>query len=201
MPRDVEQIEFVGDLSIQDAKVLVDLGSKSTYILEFGVGGSTQIFAQCNPVKLVCVETDPAWVTRTTENLSRITSTERVAPVFVPYDLFKHEGCFDLIFVDGIPDKRLEFAMHAWSILDVGGKMVFHDTRRFEYFREAAWVVQSFFSEVSQVEINVGGSNLSVITKCAPVHYENWNHTEDKPLWAYGAENMPEGASLCKIIS
>ena len=24
--------------------------------------------------------------------------------------------------------------------------------------------------------------------------YENWNYTEGEPLWAYGAEHMPEGA-------
>ena len=45
----VRPIDFVGDLSIQDAKVLLDYASKAQRILEFGVGGSTQIFAQCNP--------------------------------------------------------------------------------------------------------------------------------------------------------
>lgn len=194
-------VQFVGDLSIQDAKTLVGLGSKSTHILEFGVGGSTQIFAQCKPVKLVCVDTDPAWVARTQANLQRISHTDWTAPAFIPYDLFKYEGVYDLIFVDGVPEKRLEFAMRAWPILDTGGKMIFHDTRRFEYFREAAWVMQSFFNEVSRVDVNVDGSNLTIIEKGSVRIYENWNLTEGKPLWAYGSGDIPEGESLWKMES
>ena len=193
-------IEFVGDLSVQDAKTLHSLGSKSTHILEFGVGGSTQIFAQCRPIKLVSVETDPAWVKRTSENLSKINS-ECVMPQFTPYDLFRYEGVFDLVFVDGVPDKRLDFAMRAWPILDTGGKMIFHDTRRFEYFREAAWVIQSFFNEVARVDVNVDGSNLTVIEKRAGLFYENWNETEGKPAWAYGKSDIPEGEGLWKTES
>lgn len=194
-------VQFVGDLSIQDAKTLVGLGSKSTHILEFGVGGSTQIFAQCKPVKLVCVDTDPAWVARTQANLQRISHTDWTAPAFIPYDLFKYEGVYDLIFVDGVPEKRLEFAMRAWPILDTGGKMIFHDTRRFEYFREAAWVMQSFFNEVSRVDVNVDGSNLTIIEKGPVRIYENWNLTEGKPLWTYGNSDIPEGESLWKMES
>jgi len=193
--------EFVGDLSNQDARDLAALGSTSNYTLEFGVGGSTQIFAQCNPVKLVCVDTDAGWVERTTENLKRISHSNWTMPEFVPYDLFKVEGVYDLIFVDGAPEKRLEFAMKVWPLLDVGGHMVFHDTRHFHYFREAAWVVQSFFGEIRSVFINQDESNLTIIEKGPLLTYENWNYTEGKPLWAYGAEPMPEGASLWKIKS
>jgi len=194
-------IEFVGDLSNQDARDLAALGSVSARILEFGVGGSTQIFAQCEPVKLVCVETDPEWVAKTQSNLNIISHDKWTAPEFVPYDLFKVEGSFDLIFVDGVPDKRLEFAMKAWPLLNSGGKMVFHDTRRFEYFREAAWVIQSFFNEVSHVDINVDGSNLTIIEKGPLLTYENWNETEDKPAWAYGIGDIPKGRGLWKIGS
>jgi len=191
---------FVGDLSIADANTLYALGSKNTHILEFGVGGSTQIFAQCKPIKFVCVETDPVWVSRTSENLSRI-EAEHAVPWFAPYDLFKYEGVFDLVFIDGAPDKRLEFAMRAWPILDTGGKMIFHDTRQFEYFREAAWVIQSFFNEVSRVDVNVNGSNLTIIEKGQSLTYENWNETEGKPAWAYGNADIPEGEGLWKIES
>lgn len=194
-------IEFVGDLSNQDARDLAALGGVSARILEFGVGGSTQIFAQCEPVKLVCVETDPEWVAKTQSNLNLISHDKWTAPEFVPYDLFKVEGYFDLIFVDGVPDKRLEFAMKAWPLLNSGGYMVFHDTRRFEYFREAAWVTQSFFGEIRNVCINLDESNLTIIEKGPLLTYENWNYTEGKPLWAYGAEPMPEGAKLWKLES
>lgn len=192
--------EFVGDLSIPDAKALAALGSQATHILEFGAGGSTQLFAQCRPERLVCVETDPRWVTRTKENLSRIGHDGWTLPHFVPYELFT-DGQFDLIFVDGVPDKRLEFALRVWPMLELGGKMIFHDTRRFEYFKEAAWLIQSFFAEVRRVDINQNGTNLTVIEKGEPVAYENWNLTEGKPLWAYGAESMPEGERLWKLES
>lgn len=193
-------IEFVGDLSIADAKLLAQLGVESTHILEFGVGGSTQIFAQCQPIKLMCVDTDAGWIERTKNNLSRITSPF-TAPSFAPYDLFKFEGVYDLIFVDGVPDKRLDFAMRAWPILDTGGRMIFHDTRRFEYFREAAWVMQSFFSEVRCVDINLNDSNLTIIEKGPARVYENWNLTEGKPMWAYGSGDIPEGEGLWKLES
>lgn len=193
-------VEFVGDLSIADAKLLAQLGVESAHILEFGVGGSTQIFAQGLPAGLTCVDTDAGWVERTKTNLARITSPF-TAPSFVPYDLFRFEGVYDLIFVDGAPEKRLDFAMRAWPLLVTGGRMVFHDTRRFEYFKEAAWLVQSFFAEVRRVEVNPANTNLTVIAKGVPVLYENWNVTEGKPLWAYGAEPMPEGEKLWKLES
>lgn len=195
------QLEFVGDLSNQDARDLAALGSVSARILEFGVGGSTQIFAQCKPVKLVCVETDPKWVAKTQSNLNLISHGDWTAPEFVPYDLFKVEGSFDLIFVDGVPNKRLEFAMKAWPLLHSGGYMVFHDTRHFHYFKEAAWVMQSFFGEIRNVCINLDESNLTIIEKGPLLTYENWNYTEGKPLWAYGAEPMPEGEKLWKLES
>lgn len=198
MSKDINQIEFVGDLSCEDAKVLACYGKESQKILEFGSGGSTQIFAQCCPQALVSVETDYAWIERTRKNLSLIGHDEWTKPLFVPYDLFK-DGDFDLIFIDGVPDKRLEFAMRAWPMLKSGGYMIFHDTRRFEYFKNLAWVMQSFFNEIGHVGVNESDSNMSVIYKTDPVQYVNWNLTENKPLWAYGAELMPEGASLWKI--
>lgn len=198
MLQQTDQIEFVGDLSREDAKVLARYGKESRQILEFGCGGSTQILAQCCPQTFVSVETDNSWIKRTKDNLSRISHTDWTSPTFVPYDLFK-SGEFDLIFVDGIPDKRLDFAMHTWPMLKSGGYMIFHDTRRFEYFKNLAWVMQSFFNEIGHVGVNESDSNMSVIYKTDPVQYVNWNLTENKPLWAYGAENMPEGASLWKI--
>jgi precorrin-6B methylase 2 len=190
---------FVGDLSTADAEVLHSLGSNSDRILEFGVGGSTQIFAQCHPDTLVSVETDPAWIERTKANLARIEGNY-TPPSFVPYDLFTG-GTFDLIFVDGVPDKRLDFAIKTWPTLRVGGRMVFHDTRRFEYFREAAWVAQSFFNEIRRMEINAGNSNLTIIEKGPVLSYENWNLTEGKPMWAYGKDEIPEGERLWTMES
>lgn len=195
------QFEFVGDLSIQDAKVLARLGAEATRILEFGVGGSTQVFAQCKPKQLICLDTDPMWVARTTDNLKRISRDDWTVPSFVPHELFVYNGKFDLVFVDGVPEKRLNFAMRAWLMLETGGKMVFHDTRRFEYFREAAWVIQSFFNEVSRIDVNTDNSNLTVIEKGPGRFYENWNLTEGKPAWAYGKGDIPDGEGLWKSES
>lgn len=194
-------MEFVGDLSVNDAKVLARLGAKSTHILEFGVGGSTQIFAQCNPARLVSVDTDPMWIAKTSRNLRKISHENWTTPFFAPYEGYQHDGAFDLIFIDGVPEKRLEFAMRAWQHLDAGGVMIFHDSRRFEYFREAAWLVQSFFNEVSRVDINPEDSNLTIIEKGPIRSYENWNLTEGKPMWAYGSGEIPKGAGLWKLES
>lgn len=200
MLEEADDIEFVGDLSIEDAKVLKFFCDHNSRVLEFGSGGSTQIFAQCLPQKIVSVETDHSWIERTRENLNKISHKNWTAPQFVPYDFFD-SGDFNLIFIDGVPEKRLEFAMRAWPMLDVGGCMIFHDTRRFEYFKNMAWVMQSFFNEICTVEVNISGSNMSIIYKSDPVQYVNWNMTEGKPLWAYGAQPMPEGASLWKMAN
>lgn len=192
------QLEFVGDLSIQDARCLAKLAAHSTHILEFGVGGSTQIFAQCRPDELVCVDTDQGWIGRTSKNLGLIKSPITNVQ-FALYHHFQFQGLYNLIFVDGAPEKRLDFAMRAWPILDTGGCMVFHDTRRFEYFREAAWVMQSFFGEVAHVSVNANDSNLTIIEKGSARVYENWNLTEGKPAWAYGNGDIPEGEGLWKM--
>tara|TARA_R110000868_G_scaffold19150_5_gene82794 strand:+ start:5624 stop:5863 length:240 start_codon:yes stop_codon:yes gene_type:complete len=77
--------------------------------------------------------------------------------------------------------------------------MVFHDTRRFADFQNAAWVAQLFYTEVKTIEVNANDSNLTLIYKRKPLTYVNWNETEGKPRWAYGGEDMPEGEGLWEI--
>lgn len=189
-------IRFVGDLSLEDASVLVEAGRSARRILEFGAGGSTQIFAQCMPKHFVSVETDPEWIRKTEQNLSRIQS--KTKPEFVPYDLvLKAE--YDLIFVDGVDQLRRSFAIRTWPWLSVGGVMVFHDTRRLKDFENVAFVAQSFFSEVRSIEVNVNDSNITLVKKRIPLPYVNWNYTEGKPLWAYGSGEVPKGEDLWTI--
>jgi SAM-dependent methyltransferase len=187
-------LKFVGDLSIRDASLLHHFVFNYD-VLEFGCGGSTQIFAaQGN--KVVSVDTDPYWIDRTYNNLELIPDGNKNVR-FVPYDYFTFDNQYDVIFIDGAPDKRLQFAEKAWHCLKPGGMMIFHDTRRFEYFREAAWIIQLYHSEVYKVEVNNYESNLTFIHKrFQPIYYENWNLTEGKPMWAYGAEDRPEGEGL-----
>ena len=185
-------IKFVGDLSLQDANILAKW---STYndVLEFGSGGSTQIFAQCAK-SVVSVETNPTWVKKTEDNLRLI---DGLCPVqFVPYDLFLYNQKFNFIFVDGVLDKRLNFAIKSWSCLKVGGCMIFHDTRHFDNFKEAAWLMQLMFAEISNVYVNHNDSNMTIIVKREPIQYVNWNETENKPKWAYGIGDKPEGECL-----
>jgi precorrin-6B methylase 2 len=191
----LKDIRFVGDLSLQDANILSEI-SKNADVLEFGSGGSTQIFAQCANT-IVSVETEHLWIDKTKKNLNLLGAHAQTK--FVSYDLFKPTGKYDVIFVDGVLGKRLAFATDTWSLLKTSGKMVFHDTRHFENFKEVAWIMQLYFKEVSRVEINYKDSNLTIVQKREPLEYINWNNEENKPKWAYGIEEKPEGIELWKI--
>ena len=186
-------IKFIGDLSTSDARVLYEV-VRAKRVLEFGCGGSTQILAQF-ATRVVSVETEPEWIERTKRNLALLPATSAVE--FVIYDDLILGEQFDVVFVDGVPNKRLKFAEAAWPCLAKGGVMIFHDTRRFEYFKEAAWIAQLHFSEIMLIEVNKEESNLTLIHKRErPLHYVNWNEVEGKPAWAYGKAERPEGADL-----
>lgn len=191
--------KFIGDLSLQDADVLCCYGRQARRILEFGVGGSTQLFAQCKPELLYSVETDPEWVGLTRKRLDLI--SDKTNPVFFLYnsvDQIIKEPIYDLIFVDGVDDMRLDFAIKTWNALKVGGVMLFHDTRRPQDFKNAAWVAQLFFNEISRMYINMPASNgvssnITILVKKQFEPYVNWNYAEDKPLSSYsipGTQSM-----------
>ena len=75
---------FIGDLSTQDAAVLATM-AQGARVLEFGAGGSTQIFAAVAD-GCVSMETDGDWISRTQRNLLRLDlPIERVR--FMHYDL------------------------------------------------------------------------------------------------------------------
>lgn len=185
-------IKFIGDLSLEDADLFVYYGKRSPRILEFGVGGSTQIYAQCNPKLLWSVDTSPDWIKITQSRLDMIES--KTAPVFYSYDDFmrsNHKPEFDLILVDGIDNLRRTFAVDTWPLLSEQGVMIFHDTRRSQDFLNAAWVAHLFHNEISEIKVNEPASNgkssnLTVIYKKKIEPYVNWNYTENKPSWAYG---------------
>jgi precorrin-6B methylase 2 len=193
----LEGVSFVGDLSLEDASVLADEARQRLNVIEFGSGGSTQIFAQCSAGSVFSIETESEWIEKTSKNLEVLGLKNKV--IFASYGFYPGSGNYDLVFVDGAPNLRLEFATHAWKRLNVGGVMIFHDTRRFEYFREAAWIMQLHFNEIDKVEINHKGSNLTLIYKGEPKNYVNWNETEGKPAWAYGKADRPEGGGLWQI--
>jgi predicted O-methyltransferase YrrM len=187
--------KFIGDLSLADAELLERYATRARSVLEFGVGGSTQIIAQSirTGAVFVSIDTDRAWIDLTQERLRKLGVDDRCR-------LLDYEGWmgaataisprFDLIFDDGIDALRRPFALESWSLLEPGGFMVFHDTRRFGDFVNVAWVAQSYFEEVEDVYYNqrVGlvSSNMSVILKKAREPYEDWRKVEGKEPWRYG---------------
>ena len=181
-------MKFIGDLSLEDADILSLYGKRAKRILEFGCGGSTQIFSQCKPDRLVSIETNQEWIEVTKRRVQKLGGTE---PEFRPYDFIPLTEQFDLIFVDGIDLLRRGFALGTWKTLSVGGAMIFHDTRRFQDFQNAAWVAQAYFNEVMTIMVNARArnnksSNMTMILKKEHEPYVNWNYTEGKPLEAYG---------------
>lgn len=193
----LEGVRFVGDLSLQDACVLVEYGRKSKNILEFGAGGSTQIFAQCMPSRLVTVETDARWIDRTMSRVAML--DKKTEPAFVPFDYYPTNFAADLIFVDGISELRGKFCLNTWEQLKVGGVMIFHDTRRPEYFQHVLNLSHKFFNEIGRIDVNADQSNMTVVHKSPRLSYVDWNQTEGKPAWAYGTAEHPEKDTLWQI--
>lgn len=196
------RIPFVGDLSRADAELLAELGRQSKRIVEFGAGGSTQIFAQVAPpgATILSVETDSEWIKRTRSNLRRL-GVERVRFMsFVGWQIACAEKFppsfadseFDLIFNDGARDLRRLFATEAWVKLAIGGRMLFHDTRRPNDILNVIALVNEHFLEISEISLNLHGSNITQVIKKAPEPYQNWNSEEGRVPWEYGLEEPPE---------
>ena len=195
------KIKFIGDLSLEDADILSKYAKQSTNILEFGVGGSTQILAQCFPDKLVSVDNNQFWIDVTDK---RIRSLEnKVSPEFHfwnpddnstdPYLIFSEykSNSFDMIFVDGFWHYRKTFARASWNLLKPGGVVIFHDTRRDFDFEIAIDFAKEKFTEIKLIETNAEASNgkssnMTVLHKKVAEPYVNWHETEGKPEWAYG---------------
>jgi precorrin-6B methylase 2 len=189
--------KFTGDLSLQDADILVEYAKKSKHILEYGGGGSTQIMSQCGAQSITSVDTSPEWIELTRRRINQI--NQHTPVIFLPYTS-KFEQMYDMIFVDGEWQLREEFATDTWKNLRVGGVMLFHDTRRDFDFANVMVIAKKFYLEITQIEINAPASdgkssNITVLHKKVSDPYENWNKTENKPAWAYGSvpgtEDMP----------
>jgi len=176
-------ISFIGDLSIKDAEILEAWGRRSQSVLEFGSGGSTQIFDQCG-CKVISVETAPEWIEKTRQRVS-----DRVA--FTDYKTEFLE-LFDLIFVDGVDHLRRDFGIKTWQYLKIGGVMIFHDTRRVVDFENALATASKHYLEIWHIEVNARmfgvSSNCTVLHKKESEPYVNWTVMEGKTREAYGYE-------------
>ena len=184
-------LRYVGDISRADAAVLASFARSSRRILEFGAGASTQVFTQVAAAgtRIVSLERDPYWIERTRLVLGELAPDNRTELVKLDrlgeLDIYE-DGAFDLILDDGEDDLRLEFGLAAWRLLQVGGRFLLHDTRRRRDIANALMLAHRFFREVERIDVNVSGSNLTVIHKCSEKPYENWNRTEARESWEVG---------------
>ena len=185
----LKNLKWIGDLSLQDADILVNYARNAKNILEFGCGGSTQLFIQvCSNV--TSVETHSEWIEVVNKRICNINPLYKVN--FKEYTVV-FEDTYDLIFVDGVIEKRLEFATEAWKYLNVDGVLIFHDTNK-------SWgknLVKKFFTrylnEIDFVLLNTLASNgkqsnMSIFKKRIHSPFVNWQKVENKPLWSYGGD-------------
>lgn len=186
-------IEFIGDLSINDVKAIKELTKGAKNILEFGVGGSTQIILKNNPrANIVSIDTSIEWIEKTKKNIELL-NIKHNNYKFCAYKDVDFIGSFDVIFDDGVDDKRLEFALRSWPLLKPGGIMFFHDTRRSQDINNVSEVFKFFFNEIFKIEVNYLDSNITAIYKrMKPLYYENWNIIENKEPWMYGAKEYED---------
>lgn len=183
-------IDYIGDISRNDAALLERLATSATRILEFGVGASTQVMATSGAGMLHTLDTSMEWIKRTEQNLQKFKPFHRLV-TFGWYPSFEYTPPeYDLIFVDGVDRERFNFAFNAWQILAYGGVMAFHDTRRLTPYKDetttdiqkALAIVQRFSPEVRDVELNKDYSNITVIKKRydGPLLEEDWNFKEGR---------------------
>jgi len=176
-------IDYIGDISKQDAVVLKELAEQSTRILEFGCGASTQVLAAYTKGQVTSVETAPAWIRKTKERLSRMNLPE---VSFFLYSAFVPAGPYDLVFNDGVLGLREEFALKVWDQIEVGGMLCYHDTRTTNVVTNVANLFLLKSAEIDLMEVNKDHSNITIIHKKVAEHYENWNLIEDKEEWEVG---------------
>ena len=173
-------LRYIGDISRQDAQVLAEHAADCQRILEFGVGGSTQVLAQIAPPGAVVttVDTDPSWIQRTRENLLKLRIRANVK--FVTYQdwLLMDVGLIDLVFIDGHDHLRKDFAERSWCFLRVGGIMLIHDTRRPEDAANVFDFAKLHHLEVESIDLNARASNITLIRKKVSEPYINWNIAE-----------------------
>lgn len=190
-------MKFIGDLSKQDVSVLKRY-AKGKKVLEFGCGGSTQIFSQIAG-SVLSLETHKGWIKVTKEIIAEL-GGESYEIRFLNHVMdFKLTEKYDVIFVDGEWGKRLEFAEKAYPYLKEGGRILFHDTRRDKDKK----IVDIFYFSIkgdASIYFNYSGSNITVIRKGKKgfneenrnLPYENWNEVEGKEKWMYnGMEERP----------
>ena len=180
-------IPYIGDISKADAEVLKAFAIKSERILEFGCGASTQVLSKYSTSPIVSLDTSIEWVNKTIKNL-KLLEIENIPlfPAWLGNFYFDTSAKYDFIFNDGIDSLRKDFALKAWPILDVGGVMAFHDTRRWQDVKIVCNVLEQIYESVDNVIFNFRHSNITLVYKKEHEPYENWQIAENKEQWELG---------------
>jgi len=187
--RTSNHIKFIGDLSKQDVSVLIKYIKNASNILEFGVGGSTQIICKIKKksARYISIDTSQDWIDLTIDNLQLLSIKPDVT--FYLYENWEQsiEGMtFDFIFDDGVPDLRKDFGLRVWKYLDIGGSLLSHDTRTIEHIKDVEAIIDNYYLEIDSILFNANHSNITVISKKLKEPYSNWNVVENKQAWEYG---------------
>lgn len=180
----MQKLIYIGDISKNDAKLIAKYANKCSDILEFGCGASTQVMAQSSNAKIKTVDTSDKWIRINKKNISDLgVNLNNIQ--FIKYDDIDTitTPTFDMIYNDGKNNLRPMFAMKMWSRLKIGGHMLIHDTRNVGYLKTITDCIGAFFNEISQIKLNANDSNISIIEKCSPISYKNWNKEEEKEPW------------------
>ena len=170
-------IPYIGDISKQDALVLQGLAREATSILEFGSGASTQVLTAYSDCPVRSVETEPRWIKKTQKRLKDLGLREIVFSSYIEFEADPGKG-YDLVFDGGVVDLRREFAILAWSLLKVGGRLRLHDTRSPKPIKDIAVLLERFALSIRSIYVNKDGSNITVFEKGPTVVYRNWNREE-----------------------
>lgn len=187
-------IKWVGKLSLEDADLLAEYGSKSSSVLEFGVGGSTLILSQVVPTNnIICIEEDKNWLDLTKRRLDHLGTLHKVnLHMYGTRNLFNEETKFDFMFIDGNWETRLSFVSKHWKYLTEGGVMMYHDTTRQKYLADVQSFITKRFTEIDHAIINAPASNGKssniTIVKKGKRPSLNWKYNEGKELWTYSED-------------
>lgn len=185
-------IKYIGDLSKQDVNVLVEYSSKANDILEFGVGGSTQVMAQASKGSMTSIDTAKEWIDLTKDNLNLLSINKNVKfEIYKDWKQRKDKNQYDLIFNDGISNLRRDFMEASWNLLKVGGYMIFHDTRVDVHKDSIIDLYIKKWSGIDSILVNTNDSNMTVIKKKSHTPYVNWNKEEGREAWMRGTGNRP----------
>jgi hypothetical protein len=177
-------IDYVGDISKNDASVLSDWASQSFNIVDFGVGASSQVIAHYTKGTVVSIDTEPIWINKTLMHLKRLSIPEEKVR-FMSYPQFwasigTPTEQFDFVFDDGVDNLRRNFGMFIWPFIKKGGWLALHDQRRRHDWDNAQAIINEYWQEIGTVYYNHRDSNITFIEKRQiPAYYDNWQITEN----------------------